>query len=166
MVGATELSDGRIAVQTVAVWTTVDDARRALGPLLDALRPTGTAWIPGGPVGALATDLKGSAFRARVGNRPPTQITGRQVAEACQEFADLIDARRIVHPGDPLLDGQIAGAKKIPNADGWRFARRGRGHVNAVYAMAGAVYELRNAPQPPRKGIVRQVIVGGADDDD
>jgi hypothetical protein len=76
------------------------------------------------------------------------EIKGAAIAEACQGLADLVAARRFIHPGDPLLDAQAAGAQEQAVGDGWRFVRRGAGHVDAVYSMAGAVHAVRT--EPPR----------------
>ena len=45
---------------------------------------------------ALAVDMR--AFNA-------VEIKGAEASEACQGFADLVTARRIVHPDDPLATG-------------------------------------------------------------
>jgi hypothetical protein len=78
------------------------------------------------------------------------ELTGADVTEACQEFAALVAAGQVVHAGDKVLDGHIAGAKKWNSGDGWRFVRRGQGNVHGAYAAAGAVRLARNLP-PPRK---------------
>lgn len=95
-------------------------------------------------------------------NRPPrvtrrsgyevVELTGSDVTELCQEFAALVAAGQVVHSGDKILDGHIAGAKKWNSGDGWRFVRRGQGNVHGAYAAAGAVRLARNLP-PPRKRV-------------
>jgi len=76
------------------------------------------------------------------------ELSGMKVTEACQGLADLAMARKVVHPSDPLLDAHVYGAQKLPSSDGWRFVRRGAGHVDAAYAAAGAVYvALTRAPE-------------------
>jgi hypothetical protein len=57
-----------------------------------------------------------------------------------------------VHGGDALLNGHLGGAKKYHSGDGWRFVRRGTGHVDAAYAAAGAVHVLRGL-DPPRQRV-------------
>jgi hypothetical protein len=74
------------------------------------------------------------------------ELTGSEVTGACQEFSAQVAAHQVVHSGDALLESHIAGAKKWNTGDGWRFVRRGVGHVDAAYAAAGAVYVLRQLP--------------------
>ena len=38
---------------------------------------------------------------------------GGRVTEACQTLADLVRGRRIIHPGDPLLNEHKAGATQV-----------------------------------------------------
>ena len=78
------------------------------------------------------------------------------MAEACQGLADLVAARRVIHPDDPLLNAHIAGAQKYWTGDSWRFVRRGAGHVSAAYAFAGAVHAALTVPYVPK---VRPLIV-------
>jgi hypothetical protein len=54
----------------------------------------------------------------------------------------------VLHPDDPLLNAHIAGTSKLRTGDGWRFARKGAGHVDAAYAAAGAVRLARTLPPP------------------
>ena len=124
-------SDGLVRVAIVRAWRSSEAARDELGGVLDELKPAAVAWYPSGPAAAFAPIL-----RPRKGS---VELTGGKVAEACQGLADLAKARQIVHPSDPLLDAHISGAQKLNSADGWRFVRRGVGHVDAAYAAAGAV---------------------------
>jgi len=80
------------------------------------------------------------------------------VAQACQGLADLVTGRQVLHPGDPLLDAHIAGSKKLHQGDGWRFVRRGAGHVDAAYAAAGAIHVALTVPYSPR---LRPLVVAG-----
>lgn len=138
LAAAAQLDDGRIRVEPVSAWKSTQAARFELPGLLDAIKPRALAWFPSGPAAALAPVLRG-----RDG---AVELKGTGVAEACQGFADLVAARRIVHPGDPLLDAHIAGAQKYHQGDGWRFVRRGAGHVDAAYAAAGAVHAVLTVP--------------------
>lgn len=67
-------------------------------------------------------------------------------------LAELVAARRVQHPGDPLLDDHMAGASKTYSGDGWRFARiGGAGHVDAAYAAAAASLVAQELPaEKPR----------------
>lgn len=141
VVAAAVTADGRVRLEPVEAWSSTASARGELGPLLARIGPTATAWFPGGPAAALAPEL-----RSAPGS---TEVRGGQVGEACQAFADLVAARRVVHPGDPLLDAHVAGAKRHEVGDGWRFVRRGAGHVDAVYAAAGAAHVARALAAKP-----------------
>ncbi|GEL17679.1 hypothetical protein [Pseudonocardia asaccharolytica] len=137
--GAALLDDGRVRVEIFGAWSSTEDARRELAELLARIGPAAVGWLPAGPAAALAPELR--ALGA-------VEIKGQQVHEACQGLADLVQARRILHPADPLLDAHVAGAQRLHTGDGWRFARRGAGHVDAVYAVAGAVHLARTVPEP------------------
>lgn len=142
LVGAAVLDDGRVRVEVLDAWKSTEEARRALPGLLARIAPAAVGWFPSGPAAALAADLR--ALEA-------IEIKGSEVGEACQEFADLTLGRRIVHPDDPLLSAHVAGTAKLHTGDGWRFVRKGAGHVDAAYAAAGAVHIARTLPVPVRK---------------
>lgn len=138
LVAAAPLDDGRVRVEPVAAWTSTEAARFELPGLLERVKPRALAWFPSGPAAAL-----GGALRTLSGT---VELKGATVAEACQQFSDLVTARRIVHSGDPLLDAQVAGATKLHQGDGWRYVRRGVGHVDALYAAAGATFLALTQP--------------------
>lgn len=142
LTAAAVLDDQRVRVEVIAAWSTTEDARRELGPLLGQVAPAAIGWFPGGPAAALAADLRGI---------DAIEIKGIEVGETCQEFADLVLARRILHPDDPLLNAHVAGSQKLRSGDGWRFCRVGQGHVDATYAAAGAVHIARTLPAPVKK---------------
>lgn len=140
LVAAAADDDGRVRAKVVGSWATIDLARRDLPDLLSQLGPVAVAWYPGGPANALAPELKGGAFASRLGDVPPVELRGAEAVASCMTLAELVSSRRLLHPGDPLLDAQAAGASKLPQGDGFRFMRRGPGHVDSVYALAGACY--------------------------
>lgn len=155
LAAAAVLDDGRARVAIVDAWRTVDEARRALPGLLARVKPRTLGWFPNGPGAALVTELR-EANRRRDGKTIPRRIAGATVVEfggadvpvICQSFAEQVAGGRILHAGDPLLTAQVSGASKLYQGDGWRFARRDVGHVDAVYAAAGAVYLARTLPPP------------------
>jgi hypothetical protein len=147
LAAAAVLDDGRVRVEIIGAWNNTEDARRELGPLLDRVKPRTHAWFPSGPAAALAPIL-----------RDYTPIKGADVPQACQSLADLVTGRQIVHPGDPLLDAHITGSRKLHQGDGWRFVRRGAGHVDAAYAAAGAIHIALTVPYVPK---LRPLIVAG-----
>lgn len=139
LAGAAVLDDGRARVEILAAWDSTHAARSELPGLIAQIGPAAVAWLPAGPGAALAADLR--ALEA-------VELKGAAVAELCQEFADLVLAHRVVHPDDPLLNAHLAGAQKMRSGDGWRFCRKGVGHVDALYAAAGAVHVARTLPPP------------------
>jgi hypothetical protein len=155
---AAKLADGRVRVEIAAAWPSTDAARAELPALVGRIRPVSFGWYPAGPAAGIATTLRPLAQKhnKRPGKREPGDvpedgaIAGGRVTEACQELADLTKALRVVHPGDPLLDAHIKAASKLNSGDGWRFTRKGGGHVDAAYAAAGAVKLALTMPQPRR----------------
>lgn len=139
---AAMLPDDRVRIEIVAAWDSTEAARFELGALLDRIKPQALGWFPSGPAAALASTL-----RARRGS---VELTGAKVTEACQELADLVKARRIAHNDDPLLNAHIKGADKHISGDGYRFTRKGEGHVDAAYAAAGAARLALTIPPPGR----------------
>lgn len=141
LVAAAVAADGRVRLDVKAAWASTQDARVDLAAELAEMAPVAVVWFPGGPAAALGLELRGLAGAV--------EVKGGEVGEACQAFADLVAARRVVHPGDPLLDAHVAGAKRHDVGDGWRFVRRGAGHVDAVYAAAGAAFVARALAAAP-----------------
>jgi hypothetical protein len=139
--GAAKVAPDRWRVEVFGAWPSVADARFALPDLLARIRPAAVGWFPSGPGAALGADLR--AMEA-------IELKGQEVNELCQEFAALVAAGQIAHPNDPLLNAHIAGTAKLHSGDGWRFARKGSGHVNASYSAAGAVRIARTLPEPER----------------
>lgn len=163
LAAAAKLADGRPRVEIVKAWKTAGEARSELPGLIERIKPAALAWYPTGPAAELASILRPAALKAnhRPGKKPREpgelpedgELTGAKVAEVCQELAGLARGRRIVHPADPLLDAHIRGAAKLNTGDGWRFTRKGDGHVDAAYAAAGAINAALTMPQPQRARI-------------
>lgn len=152
LVAAAVLPDERTRVEVVQAWSgfgCMDRVRRDLPALLARVRPQALGWFPDGPAAALTADL--AARKGRAGWPPAgvsvSEIRG-EVAAVCMGLAEQVVAKRIAHSGDPLLDAQVSGAERLKRAGGWVYARSGEGHVDAVYAMAGAVHLARTLPPP------------------
>jgi hypothetical protein len=166
LAAAAVLSDGRPRVEIVKAWASAQEARAELPALIARIRPAALAWYPTGPAAELATVLRPAALKAnfRPGKRPRQpgelpedgELTGTKVAEVCQGLAGLVRGRRVIQPGDPLLDAHVKGAAKLSSGDGWRFTRKGGGHVDAAYAAAGAIDAALTMPEP-RKASIRVV---------
>ena len=85
------------------------------------------------------------------------ELKGGDVPESCMGFAQLVYGRKVLHPGDPLLDAHVAASSKLHSGDTWRFVRKGgAGHVDAAYAGAGAAQVARTFEfaKPRRKPMV------------
>lgn len=149
---ASLMPDGRVRTEIAGAWPSTEVARRELPGLLAKIRPSAVAFYPSGPGGALSPMLR----KLETHSCAVHELTGMKAAEACQGLADLTLARRIIHPGQAILDEHVGGAQKLPSADGWRFTRRGKGHCDAAYACAGAVYVALSMPPAwkPRMVIV------------
>lgn len=159
LAGAAVLDDGRVRTEILAAWQSTEAARRELPSLVEKVAPYVVAWFPSGPAAALGAEFRAmqAAYEAEVERgtvhiRLPqvAALAGADVHQACQGFADLVAASRVLHPNDPLLNAHLAGAQKLHSGDGWRFCRKGVGHVDAVYAAAGAVHIVRTVPAPKR----------------
>lgn len=168
---AAVLNDGRVRVEIAAAWDSTEKARAELPRLLEEGKPGAFAWYPAGPAAAMAPVLRAAAIQCnrRHGARAKREpgelpedgtLAGGKVTEVCQGLADLALAHQIVHPGDPLLDAHITAAQKLTSGDGWRFGRgsqnepgAGSGHVDAAYAVAGAVSAALTMPPPQRSRI-------------
>lgn len=156
LTAAAVLDDGRVRVEPVESWAGVGApvrAVRALPGLVARIRPRRLGWFPSGPGAELAADLAD-----RPGWPPPgvelVEVRGDSAA-ACMAFRSLVNAGQVAHSSDPLQDAHVAAAERLQRGDTWVFARRGRGHVTAAYAAAGAVHLARSLPPPTRaRGLV------------
>jgi hypothetical protein len=164
LLGAAPLPDGRTRVQVLHTWRTFNESLADLKAIDEVLRPERFGWFPSGPAAGSATDIRHLfAIKTSSVGKPMfrrgfelVELTGSDVTELCQEFAALVAAGQVVHSGDKVLDGHIAGAKKWNSGDGWRFVRRGQGNVHGAYAAAGAVRLARTLPAPRKR--VRLVV--------
>ena len=155
---AGRLPDGRPRIEVVAEWTSMASVRAELPALLERIKPRAFGWYPGGPAGEMATILQPLALRynrhpgkRQDGDWPENgQISGAKVSQVCMELTGLIRDRAIVHAGQELANMHVRGASKLTTGDGWRFTRRGEGHCDAVYAIAGAVCATLTMPAAKR----------------
>jgi hypothetical protein len=160
LAAAALLDDGRVRIEVVDAWAGIaamDKARRALPAIVRQVRPRVLGWMPNGPGAELAADMAGRP------GWPPRGVELEPVrgdaAAACMALRSLVNAGQIAHSNDPLVDAHIAAAERLDRGDTWVFARRGRGHVDAAYAVAGAVQLARALPPPIAKR--RVVVVSG-----
>jgi hypothetical protein len=144
---AAALGGGRYRVEVVAAWGSLGEARAALGYACAAHDFAALGWFPNGPGAAIGHEVRESARASTIGIFPhpgeSLELAGTAVAEVCQGFAAMVAGREVGHPGDPLLNAHVAAAKRQQSGDTWRFMRRDSGHVDALWAAAGAVYLAR-----------------------
>jgi len=62
-------------------------------------------------------------------------LNGTEVAQACGSFHDLVTSGRLVHLGQPELDGALRGARRIDRDGAWILGRR-KSAVDIVPAYA------------------------------
>jgi len=153
LMAAAALGDGRVRIECVTAWSSTEAARAELEDWLYRIGPRVVAWFPSGPAAVLAPLLRPAELREPDGEVVEVEtpwefreLKGTAVSEACQGFADLVLAGRVLHPDDELINDHVGGAQKYQQGDGWRFVRRGAGHVDAAYAAAGAVREALLLP--------------------
>lgn len=148
---AAVMPSGRPRIDFVAEWASTAAARAALPAKLAAARPAVWGWFPDGPAAAIGSELKGGV-----------EIRG-ELASVCMGFADLVEFDGIDHGPEPLIDGQAAGAVRLPYGGGgkWVFSRRGGGYVDAVYAAAGAVHLARTLPPSVGRPRVKVAVPSG-----
>lgn len=153
-VTAAVLPDGRVRVEATAAWDSAWAMQEALPDLVDKIKPRAVGWFPNGPAAAVAAAL---ADRNKAGTArrpwPPRGVTVEairsEMAAVCMGLAKDVAAGQVIHSGDPLLDDQVESAEKREYQGGtWVFVRNGEGHVDAVWAMAGAVHLARTLPAP------------------
>lgn len=157
LIGAAEMPDARIRVGVLGAWRDIEQGVKAAGEILKATTPRGVVLYPSGPVASVRTDI--AAIVDGLDDTELVELKGTEVTESCMAFARLVEGRRIVHPSDKLIDAHLGGATKLFQGDGWRFVRRGAGHVDAAYALAGAVHGLRTMPEP--EPVLEPIIVVG-----
>jgi hypothetical protein len=154
LIAAAVMADDQVRVEAIQAWEgpkCVDDARRDLPALVRRVRPQVLGWFPNGPAAPLGADLK-----PREGRRPllPTSVRVEEIrgelATVCMGLAEQVQARKVLHSNDPLIDAHIGGAERLRRGATWVFSRKG-GHCDAAYGVAGAVHLARTLPAPVGK---------------
>ena len=156
---AAVMPNDRTRVDFVQAWEGAEctkQLRRDLPGILRRIQPQTLGWFPNGPAAAITADL--AKRKTRTG-WPPAGVTvtdiKAELPSVCMGFAEQVKARAIEHGDDPLLNAQAGPAERLKRGDMWVFSRKGEGHVDAVYAAAGAAHLARTLPPPPpRPGII------------
>lgn len=146
--------DGKTHTGIIAAWDSTATMRRELPGIMATVRPRALVWFPHGPaagvMGELAKPRRGTATTDRW---PPRGVqlveitTG--VPAVCMGFVEQIDSDELRHDGHELATAHVSNAVQQPRGDLWVFDRKGAGHIDAVYAMAGAVHTARTLPPAP-----------------
>jgi hypothetical protein len=140
-----KFDDGKFGLDVVASWTDLNEAIKALPEHLKRVKPRVFGWFPDGPAAQFATTL-----RRVKGQR---EIKGKEVTEACMMLVGVINRLGVRHGDDPLLTAHIIGARKLEVSDGFRFVRKGAGHVDAAYCAAGGVLLADSLPAQTKSGV-------------
>lgn len=143
LVAAAVMPGGRVRVEPLASWSDTNAARQELPDLLAKIKPLSLAWFPDGPSNALAPMLRALPFAV--------ELRSTKVTAACMGFADLVQAGRVEHNANQLLDSQVTTAGRVNLGDGFKFSRKGSGNCNALFAAAGAVYLSSVAAAKPER---------------
>lgn len=160
LAAAAVLPDGRVRVEVVAAWDgpgCTQALRQELPGHVQRVRPQKLGWFPAGPAAAVAADL---ADRKQPGRAawPPRGVTVEAIRQettaVCMGFAEQVSSAQVAHSDDPLLNAHVAAAEKLRQGDAWRFTRRGAGHCDAAYSLAGATHLARTLPPAPAKPLV------------
>jgi hypothetical protein len=154
LAAAAVLPDDRVRVELIESWEGSDclaKLRAALPAIVARVKPQKLGWLPSGPAAALAADVADRRKAGRRGWPPPgvavEEIRG-EISAVCMGLAEQVNALKIAHSDDPLLNDHVGGAEPLKRGDAWVFSRKGEGHVDAAYAAAGAVHLARTLPTP------------------
>jgi hypothetical protein len=154
LAAATEVDGGKVRGEIVAAWEgpqAVAESLRALPQLVAAIRPRTFGWFPNGPAAAANAALRDRRKDGRHG-WPPRGVAVAEIKAdtpaVVMGFAQLVTARAFLHSGQGLLDAQAGASEKAWTGDRWVIVRRGAGHVDGVYAVAGAAHLARTMPRP------------------
>lgn len=155
---AAQKVDGKDRIQVIAEWRTPEDLQHVTEDLAKKLRerkPKALLWFPNGPAATYGAKLK----NLRIPGVQIQELSG-EISDAAMGFADAVQAERIEHDNDPLLNDHVIGAQKLWSGDRWKYSRKGRGSSDAVYAAAAAWMGIETLPPTP--GPLRLI---GADDE-
>lgn len=158
LAAAAVLEDGRVRVETVRQWSGPDctgQLRHDLPGVLTTARPRVLGWLPGGPAAAVAADLKAPRGARRPARMPVglrVEEIRQEVTAVCMGFSALVASTGVAHSDDGLINAHVTGAERFWIGDTWRFVRKGAGHCDTAYAVAGAAHLALTMPQPVNPG--------------
>lgn len=108
--------------------------REDIADVVHGLDAVAMGFFPSGPAAGISVELEEAGFEA---------LDAADTRTACQSFAALTKDGMLRHSGDAMLNDHVLNSRRLGQGDGWRFGRRGRGHVDGAYALAGAVHLAR-----------------------
>ena len=160
LVAAALLRDGRVRVEPLASWTSVEAMRVELPEWVRRVKPRKLGWFPSGPAAAFAADMAERGAAGTLEAWPPFGVEVEELKAAvtavCMGFAEQVAAHKIAHSDDQMLNAHVAAAEKLRQGDAWRFTRHKAGlHVDGTYAAAGATHLARTLPPPPPELFIR-----------
>jgi hypothetical protein len=104
---------------------------------------------PSGPAGGLGWEKAGFSRRsgseqAPSGPRDVTEMSARELGQACESFAAAVTEGRLRHVGDPRLLAALQSAGRRDIGDGlWAWSRRRSGaDISLLVAATGALWGL------------------------
>lgn len=106
-------------------------------------KPRAVLLDPSGPAGSLIVPLTQAGVE-------PVVVGGREMAQACGQFYDLVHSGQVVHLGDPVLASAVAAGRKRRVGDAWAWHRRdASSDISPLVAVTLAVAGLgRDRPKP------------------
>lgn len=147
--------DGRVVAGLAKAWSGRQEMSRLtieVPAMFTALegRVRGFGFIPNGPAAKFSPEFKD---RKGIYNWPPPGVDVVEVREEihamCMAFAKEVEGASVIHNGkSELLNMHVTSAGKLWSGDKWRFDRKGEGHCDGAYAIAGAVHLARTLPVP------------------
>lgn len=150
---AAAMVDGLCHAEVVAAWAghgCTRLLREQLPAIVERVKPYSIGWFPAGPAAAIHAELSSrKSDRSWPPRRVKTEEIRRDLTAVCMGLAEIVAARQLWHPNDPLLTDHVRGAGKAPRGDGWVMTRQGAESVDAAYALSGAVHLARTMPPPP-----------------
>lgn len=115
---------------------------------LQAHRPVGFVCDASGPAASLLVDLEKAGIEV-------LPLTGREHANACGLFFDLVEQKTGRHLGTPELEEAVRGAVKRPLGDAWAWSRARSGPViSPLVAVTLALYGFTSLKKPRRAPMV------------
>jgi len=149
---AARVDEQNIRVEIVQAWHGLNcmmDLRRDLPGWIATVKPRALGWFPIGPGAALAADMIVSPKDGQWPRWLPRNVALEDVKDSyvvCMGFAEQVRSGLILHAEDKLLDDHVLGAEKLETNGRFVFSRKGSGHCDAAYAVAGAVHIARTLP--------------------